>query len=189
MGRRRPSVFLGVFLREVDRNTFFFFWCTACARWRGSGATSRSRAVARAWRAFHVDAALLDAIDAALLDGVASTRHLTRSAAPRTCTAADSPGTRPRTRDSSPQKRGRAASLKLARGTVPSRNRACAYNNPGEPYSQQHPRRRRGPRSVVGQLQARPSRSGLARSTHIESHPRLGTTPPDPPTKRSRPAP
>ena len=25
MGRRRPSVFLGVFLREVDRNTFFFF--------------------------------------------------------------------------------------------------------------------------------------------------------------------
>ena len=26
MGRRRPSVFLGVFLREVDRNTFFFFF-------------------------------------------------------------------------------------------------------------------------------------------------------------------
>ena len=167
MGRRRPSVFLGVFLREVDRNTFFFFRCAyrlalhrnalRIARPPGINARSARQAPPR------------DAVVAAAPTSTSNRRrgsNLTRSAARHKYKAADSPGTRPRRRGSSPQKRGRAASPTRARGTAPSHYQACAYNTRATPWTPQRPRRRRGRRSAVGQLPTRPSRSGLARSRH-----------------------
>ena len=157
MGRRRPSVFL-VYSSERGRSKYVFFFGGV----HRSGAASNGTATVRPPRRRRADAVVAGtslrrwcrgdhkyAIAARQHDASALRATLKRSAAPRTCTAADSPDTRPRTRDASRRTRGRAASLKLARGTAPSRNRASSYNILREPYSQQRPRRRRGPHLEV----------------------------------------
>ena len=169
MGRRRPSVFL-VYSSERGRSKYVFFFGGV----HRSGAASNGTATVRPPRRRRADAVVAGtslrrwcrgdhkyAIAARQHDASALRATLKRSAAPHKYKAADSPDTRPRTRDASPQTRGRAASPRLAHDIGLSRNRASSYNNPGEPWTRPHPRRRRGPRLVALQLPTRPSRSGL----------------------------